>query len=272
MNRNLFYFIALSFTLLSCEETIQLDLDQTEPLLVIEGLFTTDPAYNYVKITKTSQFYEGNETPRVSGANVSVTSSDGETIVFAEEEPGWYFPTTDYAGKPGITYTLTIESEGQMYTATETLAAVNSFDSLTYWKPPNLDDQDALDEEQFYELLVFYTEPQDEENYYLFKFYRNEELLDFEGTAVFAFDDEALSENIEGIATPEYYALGDTGSVEVFSLSRKAFRYYLDLGNNLNNDGGLFSGIPANAGTNIVGNAIGYFQVSDMDRASIIIE
>ena len=270
--QSLFLFSFLAILSLSCEETIRLDLDQTEPLVVIEGLVTNKPGYNYVKITKTSQFYDQGSAPAVTGAIVDVRDIEGSIVRFEERLPGFYFPPENFAGKIGDTYTLDITADGKTYQASETILPVNPFDSLTYWKPPNLDDDDAIEKEQFYELLVYYTEPQDQENYYLFKFYRNEELLDFEGTAIFAYDDEALSENIDGIATPDYYAIGDTGRIELFSITKTAFRYYRDLGNNLNNDGGLFSGIPSNAITNLSGGAIGYFQASAMESIQVTIK
>lgn len=265
------FFIFLLFALLiwNCEKTIQLDLDQTEPILVIDAMITNIEGHNYVRLTKSSPFYEKNATPRVAGAKVQIIGSDGEFINFTESTPGIYLPPTGFIGTVGQQYTLNIELDGQQYSATERMYPVNPFDSISYWKVPDLEDPE---EDRFYEMLLYYTEPQDEENYYLFKFYRNQEELNYDGTEIYAYDDEALGESINGISTPDYYAVGDTGRAEVFSLSRKAFRYYTDLYNNLNNDGGIFSGIPANAGSNIIGNAIGYFQVSAMESVEIVIE
>ena len=171
----------------------------------------------------------------------------------------------------GRTYELTVTTKGETYRASETMLPVQPIDSLTHQKVTDVgtDDEEAG---RFYELYMFMREPQDQENYYLFKFYRNEEVLDFDGLDVYAFDDEALAATIDGIATPEYYALGDLAKVEIFSITRRAFRYFTDLSNILNNDGGFFSGIPANAISNLEGNAIGYFQVSAMDIEKRTIE
>ena len=270
--RNYLYLAILGFSILSCEETIQLDLDQTSSRIVIEGLLTNKLGHSYVVLTKTTPFYDEKGQPRVTGAKIEITTTEGDLIMLQETKPGLYQPPSNFVGVVGQTYVLQVEVDGQIYTATETMSAVNSFDSLTYWQPPNLDDDDAIEASQFYELLVYYTEPQGIENYYQFKFYRNQEILDFNGTGVFVYDDESIAENIEGLATPEYYALGDTGRIEVFGLSRRAFRYYMDINNNINSDGGMFSGIPANAGTNIVGDAIGYFQVSAMEDIEIVVK
>ncbi len=268
--KNNLIIIVISLLIFSCEETIQLDLEQTEPQVVIEGLITNHPVHNYVKLSQTTGFNEAGFT-KISGASVVVTTDENQVYPFEETAPGYYTPVDEMDNQIGQTFYLSVEHLEKTYMATEQMPAVSSIDSLTYAKVSDVgeDDEEA---DRFYEMYMYTKEPQDTENYYLFKFYRNEEILDDDGTTVYIFDDVILNENIDGIATPGYYALGDTGRVEVFGVTRQAYRYYLDLSNNLNNDGGIFSGIPANAGTNIQGGAIGYFQVSAMEEEKIVIE
>lgn len=268
--KNLILIALISLIVFSCEETIVLDLDQTEPVLVIEGLVTNNASYNYVKLSQTGPF-SSTGIDLVSGASVLVSDQNNQQFTFAETEPGLYLPDTPLEGVVGTTYTLTVEYQGTTYTASEQMPSVNPIDSMSYLRIDDVDEEFA-EEEQFYELYLFLTEPQDEENYYLFKFYRNEEVLDFDGTSVYIFDDVIIGESIEGLATPEYYAKGDLATVEMFGVTRRAYRYFIDLSNNLNNDGGIFSGIPANAGTNIEGGAVGYFQVSALEVGELTIE
>ncbi len=264
-------FVLTITVFFSCEQTIKLDLDQTTAQLVIEGLVTDHPPYNYVKLSKTAQFYDTGATPKISGAIVLIKDMNGATHSFTETEPGVYKPSENFAGTPGHTYELTVTVGGKTYTASQKMLKVPPMDSLTHQQVTDIGEEYEK-EGRTYEMYLFMREPANEENYYLFKFYRNDEILDFDGQDVYAFDDTALSENIDGISTPEYYALGDTGKVELFSIDRKAFRYFTDLSNTLNNDGGLFSGIPANAISNLEGGAIGYFQVSAVDIKELIIE
>ena len=151
----------ITIHLLSCEETIKLDLDQAPAQLVIEGLVTNKAGKNYVKLTKTGQFYDKGEAEKVSGAQVEVFSETGENALFSEVRPGWYEPSTPFRGVIGETYTLSVHIDEEVYTASETIVPVNPFDSLTFWRPDDLDDDDAIEAEQFYELLVYYTEPQE---------------------------------------------------------------------------------------------------------------
>ena len=59
--------------------------------------------------------------------------------------------------------------------------------------------------------------------------------------------------------------------VEMYSITREAFIYYNDLFNLINNDGGMFTPPPANPRSNVSNGALGYFQVSALDTASIIV-
>jgi len=124
---------------------------------------------------------------------------------------------------------------------------------------------------RYYDVLFYTTEPQDTEDYYLFKFFRNGEVDNDDGGYVSFANDEAIAEKIEGIAFPDYYALGDTMRIEMYSLTRMAYLFYFDLETNISNDGGLFSPQPANPRSNISNGALGLFQVSAIETAEMII-
>ena len=85
-------------------------------------------------------------------------------------------------------------------------------------------------------------------------------------------DDEVLQENIDGIVFNAWYSKDEVAGIEMYSLSRNAFLFYSDLEITLNNDGGLFSPLPTNPRTNLVGNALGLFQVSAIASDEITIE
>ena len=66
-NRNIFYkassmkkALIYSLSLLSltaCEETVVLDLEETKPKIVIEGQVTDRAGYQFVKVSKSTNFY-----------------------------------------------------------------------------------------------------------------------------------------------------------------------------------------------------------------------
>ncbi len=266
--KNIILLALFSFTLFSCEKTVELDLEQTPEATIIEGLVTDQPAGQYIRISRSAGFYDIGENPPVSGAIVSVEDDEGNTYSFVEQSPGYYVPKTPFSGKVGATYTMTARVGEDIYTATEIMNYVPPFDSLRI-RIDAEEQADPEDEGRFYEVLVYIKEPQATVDYYLAKFYRNDTIMNWDGAWAFAYDDLLLSEDISNLPVPFYYAKDDVARVEMYAITRECYKYYLDLTNNVNNDGGMFSGQPANLRTNIEGGAIGYFQVSGLAASEI---
>lgn len=261
--KNIIIILLSAITLSSCDEVVELDIQQAEPRLIIEALVTNQPDRQYVQLTRTIPFGAKDKVPTVSGASVSVSDEHGSVVMYAESEPGYYVPVEPFAGAPGIAYTLHVEVDGQTYTAEEVMQNVPPLDSLSVREDPE-EKADPEDEGRFYEVLIYGKEPQETENFYLFKFYRNDTLFTNDGSWIFAYDDTILGGDIEALPAPLYYAASDNAKLEIYPITLQAFRYYLDLSSNINNDGGMFSGQPANVRTNIEGGALGYFQASVM--------
>jgi hypothetical protein len=120
---------------------------------------------------------------------------------------------------------------------------------------------------------MYAREPKATEDFYLFKFYRNDTIERFDtNTGIFYSDDIGLGEEINDLSGPILYSEQDTARMEMFSLTPTAFKYYFDLDQLINSDGGMFSGIPANPASNIDGSdAIGFFQVSAISAEEIIV-
>jgi len=254
-------------TLLSCEKTVLLDLDQMSSKVVIEGLVTNQPGYQFVKVSRTDGFYESGATPRVTDAIVSVSDDLGNEFMLIHnpnnhaDSMGYYLPITPFVGAVGRTYHLTVNIGGEQFEAEDKLYSVTAIDSLQY--QVNDDERDDPKEDgKYYEVLMYAKEPQETDDYYLFKFFRNDSLKIYSPTDIYFADDKTLGEEINGVQTPVYYATGDTARVEMYSLSRVGYVFYSDLFNLLNNDGGMFSPPPANSRTNITNGALGFFQVS----------
>jgi hypothetical protein len=276
--RSLLLYISFVVFLTSCEETVELDINQVEPKIVIEGIVTDKPGYQMVKVTRSKGFYSDGKTPRITDANVTISDDAGETVSFVHnprnhpDSTGIYLPVGKFTGKIGRTYTLRVNADGKEFSATDKLFPVIKMDSLKY--RPNVFQKENPDiEGKINELLMYAREPQDEANFYLFKFYRNDTLTYFNDTDIYVSDDELLSENINGATSPVYYGIGDKATVEVFSLSKLGYIYFNDLSSILNGDGGgMFGPVPAAPRSNLSNGAIGFFQVSAMDISSITIE
>lgn len=276
--RYLIIFLFTVVTLVSCDEPIRLDLNQTQPKTVIEAQVTNKPGYQYVKVSRSMGFYESGKTPRITNADVTVEDDLGNVFTFIHnpnEHPdssGIYIPSSPFVGEAGKTYRLRVDIAGEVFTGEDMMHSVIPIDSIKY----EIDDdqvEDPNEEGKVYELLLFAREPQDEDNYYLFKFYRNDSLIYYNETDIYFTDDAFLGEEINGVPSPVYYGKNDVGRVEVYSLSRVGYVYFSDLWTLLNNDGGgMFGPIPSSPRTNLTNGAIGFFQVSAIAEDQIKIE
>lgn len=266
-----------AFLFLSCEKTVLLDLKQMPAKIVIEGLVTNQPNYQFVKISRTSRFYESGTTPRVTDATIFVEDDLGNQFSYVHnpsnqpDSSGYYFPVVPFVGVIGRTYTLTATVDGENYRAEDKLYSVTSIDSLEY--QINNDEQDDPKEDgKFYEVLMYAKEPLETSDYYLFKFFRNDSLKLYNPADIYFADDKTLGEKIHGVPSPVYYSVGDSARVEMYSLSRDGFVFYSDLFNLINSDGGMFSPPPANSRTNLSNGALGFFQVSAIEVSGIRIK
>jgi hypothetical protein len=273
-----FKLIVLSLFLISCDEATDLDLKQTPARVVIEGQVTNKPNHQWVKISRSTDFYGSGQTPRITDAIVRVTDDEGSEYFFVHnprnhpDSTGIYLPLDSFTGEIGRTYTLHVLADGEMFEATDKMLSVTAIDSIEF--QINDDQQDDPEEPgKIYELLIYAKEPQDADNYYLFKYYRNDSLTVFNPTDIYYSDDELLGEHINGIPSPVYYGVHDRARLEVYSLTRQGYIFYNDLSGSLNNDGGgMFGPIPAPPRSNISNSALGFFQVSAINAMETEIE
>jgi hypothetical protein len=272
--------LAVFFILTSCDDPVTLDIDQTQPKVVIEGVVTNHAGRQYVKLSRSAGFYATGKTPRIVNGTVSVTDNQGNVYTFLHnpnnhaDSAGYYLPVPAFTGVIGRTYSLNVQIDGERYTASDYLARVTTMDSLSYKiDEDEEEDTDIKVKGRIYELLLFTKEPRDEVNIYLFKFYRNDSLVYNDETDIYYSDDEFLGENIDGVESPVFYSLGDKAAVEMYSISRAGYVYFNDLSSLLNNDaGGMFGSVPAAPRTNVSNGALGFFQVSALDIMGIKLE
>lgn len=275
--RPIIKFTLLAGLFFSCEEATKLDLRQTPPRIVIEGLVTDRPGFQSVKVSRSSEFYSSGKSPRVADAIVKVSDDAGHEFNFVHnprnqaDSAGIYIPETAFTGEVGKTYTLRVEADGQVYEGSDELLGVIAIDSLKF-RINEDQEKDPKEPGKVYEVLMYAREPQDEENYYLFKFYRNDSLKVYNPTDIYFTQDDLLAENIDGVPSPVYFGPNDKAKIEVCSLTRRGYVFYNDLSIILTNDGGgMFGPIPASPRSNLTNGALGFFQVSALrDRETVI--
>ncbi len=275
--KSLKYIIGLILVLsFSCEEVVTIDTGDLAERVIIEGQVINAPDLTYVKITRSRDFYAEGPADRITDASVEVIVNGSETVTFIHNptgEPfleGYYLPIGGLIGEVGASYELRVNVDEVSYQATEQMMPVTTIDSLT----SKFNEDEFEDPEipgRYYEVLLNAEEPQETEDRYLFKFYRNDTLIRDFPTDVYVAQDELLGDRIAELEIPGYYSVDDLVRVEMYSLTQEAFVFYSDLANLLNGDGGMFSPPPANPRSNLNNGALGYFQVSAVDMDEVIV-
>lgn len=284
MKKHLIILTIISALFLSgCEEEIQLDVDQTEEQLVIDGLLTDSLKYHEIRLSTSNGLYDKNGFPAVDNASVSVTEKSNEGIeriinYDLTEKSGLYRSQIEFKGTIGNAYELKIDWKGVTYTAEDILLPVTKIDSLV--AEPVEDDFEPWDDlidslgtetGPFYYIKFYAIEPGDRVDFYNWRFYRNGVFKNNEGRDVYYASDEIVREEINGIYITGVYTSGDTVYMEQYSISRIGYLYYFDLETVLNSDGGMFSSAPANPRNNLSNGALGFWQVSALNSIKLII-
>jgi hypothetical protein len=258
------FSLLLLFLLIGCERVIDVDINESNPQIVIEGNLSYNDAELEVKISKTGSYFSTTPTEKVNNAEVYLENSAG-TRVKAEAFGHGIYKIENYPLLQEKEYHLFIESEGQKYEAKSTLHPPVKIDSLGFEYQ-----KDVRFFEGGYRLLLYFSDPPDEENFYRIKVFKNEELLNDEDDLI-VFDDSGLDgKTIQVRLRRQLLDVGDTARVQFIAIDEKAFLYFTTFREMANTNPG--SPAPANPISNFSNGALGYFSAWSYQEKEIIIE
>jgi|GEM_PF-1782851 len=278
-------FPLLAILLFSCMEEVEWETEDYKELLVVEGSFTDEYKKHKIKLTKTADYFSGETTPPVEGANVTITSETG-TITFDEstDNPGVYRTEEMVAGLVGNEYTLNILlskpiNDETEYTATEKMEPGVDLDSIQ----ADLSDNPVYTEDRpdmdslMVDVSLFWSRPPVNDNYYRVQLYLKDSIRN---STIDNFSFYEGGEELEGTSVSNFYffknlQLKDTLVLENCSVSDQYYEYISGLKKITNQEDDQFfdmSGPPANAEGNIEGaEAIGFFRVSSVSKRSAVV-
>ena len=262
---SLFFVIILAIFFQSCEDVVTVDLNTAPPKLVIEASLNwykgTTGNEQKIKLTTTSGYYSS-VIPKVSGATIYVKNSNNTTFNFTENaNSGEYFCTT-FIPVINETYTLTVISNGQTYTAKETLKSVAPITKIIQNNLGGFDGKTI-------EIKAFFNDPASEENYYLFGYSYQNQLLNnyFIGEDAFYQGNEFFS-----ASQNDELKAGDKIIISHFGIS-KTYSNYMKVLVSIagSSNGAPFQSPAATVRGNIINTtdfdnyALGYFSISEVD-------
>jgi hypothetical protein len=262
--KNITAYILLLFMMIlsSCTEEIIVDLNSSDPQIVIEGSLSTS-GESVIKITESVNFDENNLFPAIQNAIVVISDNLGNTETFHESSEGVY-STSSFVGVEGRTYFLNVQIEEKKLESISTLPNYVSFDSLIVTKSSAPGFPGAQDNDLFYQVRVKYNDPADEVNFYRFVEIRNDEIINS-----YVFDDKL--NNGEEVTVPlidfsRELVDGDVLKIEMQCIDESVYEYFNSFGNTQSG-----SSTPANPYSNIVGSELGYFSAHTSETKENVI-
>lgn len=257
------YITLFSLLLISCEKVINIDLNSSDPQIVIEGTITNQPGPYTIKITETTDYFNPSDNPLLTNAVINISDNEGNFETLLEIEPGVY-QTSDIQGVPGRTYDLYVNIDGQEFRASSYMPEITPIDSLSYEESPFTPRGNS---EDYYYVTCYFLDTENIENYYRIKLYKNFKLSD----NFYLIDDQLQDGNyIDYGRISDDIVLNDIVIVELLNIDESVYNYYNTLSSILGGER-MSSSTPANPNSNISNGALGYFGAYSFTQDTIII-
>ena len=252
----IFIAIILSLCFSSCQKVIDLKLNTSSSQIVIQGNIYDQTGPYTVKISKSVNFDESNVYPAVIGAMVVISDNTGNSDTLTEASSGIYI-TSVLQGVPGRTYTLTVKTDGQTYTASSTLPDAVEINSI-YMEKSRFGNEEQI--------TIDFTDPANIDNYYrLIEFVNNIQQDQFYASSDKLYQGEEISYSIMSQDNDNKLETGDKVTIWLECIDKFVYEYFRTAGR----EGGQ-SASPANPTSNISNGALGYFNACSVRTISII--
>lgn len=262
----LLVIVVCFLSLVGCEEVIDVDLNSATPKIVIEGSLMDDGSNTFVKISKTTDYFNPGIYPQVSNASVQISDTKGNKYNLHEVEPG-YYETDEIVPEDNETYTMIVNAEGETYEASSTFEKPMSIDSIWYKKGDSFDT-----EADGYTVSFLFQDHPEKRDYARAKLYVNG-IHESEGLATYR-DNLTNGKQIEyeQYLSDTTVTVGDKITLELITLDKYAYNYFNVYGSIMNNGGEMFGASSTdNPPSNISNGALGFFGAYGVARKSVII-
>jgi len=270
-------FLLTGFQFFSCTAPIDIQTRNSEPVPVIYGYLTDEVKNQYIRITKSSPYFQEAENQFISNAKVWVTSSTGREYPFLHDANGFYVSQRRFSAVPNVTYHLSVEidfmNDGviELYEAETTMLPKVLVDSINV---TSINIMGFL----HYSLNIFMQEPPETDNYYLFKYFINDTISNDKISDLIIADDEMINgEYIDGVSIRYFNAAsdqeeidddwgmyyvnpGDRIRLQILNIEKGYYTFIRDCSTEKYGSNPFFGGPPSNIHTNLSNGAIGYFS------------
>ena len=275
----LFIFILTVIAFSSCEDVIQVKLDEGAPIITIDAFVNDMRTQQKVRLTYTDAFFSQKTNEPITGASVHVKDlTSGLDYVFTDNNDGNYIYNliaTDTLGRVGHKYELTVTHQGNVYTSSTKMNRTTKVDSLLVEFNEGGGLGNAKPGYKF--AFLGFDIPGDTTDYYWIKSYRNGVFFN-KGIDINIAVNAAYGAGADGFPfippiaqsiTPfgEVFNKYDVCRVEIHSVDLATYSFLLQVFTQTTNSG-LFATSPENVKTNITNTTdtktkvVGWFSMS----------
>ena len=281
----------LSLGLWSCEDVIQVELEDGGEALVVDAWLNTLEVDQEILLSAAQTYFDGSAPQGIVSAEVLLRRNDGAIFTFLHDEGGKYI--WPYAsgglGEVGDSFQLEINYDGQSFQGQSELRRVPQIDSIGIeFREDELFFDDGLYAQFFARDFIGGGDT------YWIRTYKNGDFLSKTQSINLAFDAgfdagtgvdglifippirELINELDEDLLQVPY-EVGDEIRVEIHSISNEAFDFMEIARDQINNgDNGIFSIPLANTRTNISSTGglpvLGFFNMAAVSTRTRIVE
>lgn len=281
-------FASLLIFLSSCEDVVQIKLDEGSKLYVIDAFVNNLPGKQTIKVLTNDSYFSNRKAPPVYGASVVLKDlTSGQSFAFNDAGDGNYEYTPnglDTLSRVGHQYELSVTIEGVTYRSLTEQKRAASIDSIsaTY--------EDGTsgfgNTKPFYYCTLWAKDKVDANtDYYWIKTFRNDTLFDGSSDINICIDGTGGAVANTGTDSMYFtppatylgfksYQRGNTCKVEVHSIAHDTYFFFVQAQAQINN-GGLFATTPENVKTNIITpsdaktKAVGWFNMASVASKKI---
>ncbi|WP_439184970.1 DUF4249 domain-containing protein [Carboxylicivirga taeanensis] len=258
------YVLIISSTLLySCEEVIEIDLNDSSPQLAIDAsILQNQPAT--VTISYTSSYFSDEKPVYETNAIVTISDQLGNIETLQQLDNGVYAGQR-LTGRVGVEYELSVSVGDDTYIGRSKLMTPTEIIRLDYSKFDRFGSSHGSDE---YTLdIVLKNNPQ-EDNYFLIKYYLNDK--DKEETySVWSHEFFSKDDTIQFSPMHFLFTKDDVVTVRAYSIDEGTYDYYSQLDEIIDYQGAT---TPFNPSSNMGTEVLGYFRAWSYDEKSIQVE
>jgi hypothetical protein len=289
------FFIFVAVFLSSCEDVVQIKLDEGSKLFVIDAFVNNMYGKQTIRVTTNDSYFSNRQAPPVTDANVLLKDlTSGKSFQFVYSSNGNYDFNAAGADSLGLVdhqYQLNVTIDGYTYSSVTIEKRTASIDSISaeVFDPNAQGGFGGGPPGPPFSFCTLWAKDKADNNtdYYWVKTFRNDSLLFSANDINVSIDGTngaVMDAGVDSIAfTPpvtfigfKQYQSGTSCAVEIHSISKETYFFFVQAAAQINN-GGLFATTPENVKTNITTpadaktKAIGWFNMATVTRKRIIV-